>query len=456
MKFQLIKAALLLIVSFSSSLLNAQNYSKPESVIWDEINKQYLITNTNNHVNGFILTYDPETEELGNFINTGLDSPKGMTIVDGIIYVTDVTKVKGYNLKDKTQIMNLTISGATWLNDITNDKSGNLFVGGMDTGIIYKIVISSEDVSSFINTSSPNGLLYEEQNNRILVCSWGNNAKIKSIDLTNSTITTILNTSFSNLDGIVSDNCGNYYISSWGANAVYRYENNFENRLMVWVGLDGPADIYFDQNSHELVMPNFNSSTVMFKSFFQLCLKPSLVSPENNATNQAVSSTFLDWENFPGVGDYEYGYTTDSAFITDITSAITNTSEVTISDLNFNTKYYWRVKARSSQGQSEWSEIYSFTTEPSAGITEFGKEGLNFLISPNPAVDIITVKSRTSFSSLQYDIIDLAGRNIKSGLLDIKSINTTINISDLKKGFYIIRIEEDNKQIHQQKLLIYK
>jgi len=445
------------LIIFCNNQLLSQTYSNPESIIWDESNSRYLISNVNNHVNGYILSYDPSTNTIENFINTGLDSPKGMYILDGILYVTDITRVKGYNIEDKTQTMNIEIPGSAWLNDITGDGSGSLYISDTDTGNIHLLVIATGIISTFANTSSPNGLLYDINNNRLLVCSWGNNANIKAIDLTNQTVSTVINTGFSNFDGLVIDNCGNYYISSWGSNTVYRYDKDFEIRQSVWLGLNGPADIYFNLSRHELVSPNFNNNTILFKSFFQTCLSPILISPENNSVNQASTSLSLDWENFPGVGDYEYYYSTENSFPPGQTmSAVINTSEVSLTNLQLNTKYYWKVKARSSQGQSEWSEIFNFTTELFSGITEFSVINKEIVINPNPAYDIITVNSKNDYYKMQFDIIDLSGRKIKSGNLEFQSAVNSINISDMDNGFYLIRFIVDNNYIYQQKLIINK
>src|SRR5690606_22993619 len=47
-------------------------------------------------------------------------------------------------------------------------------------------------------------------------------------------------------------------------------------------------------------------------------------------------------------------------------AGITATS-ATVTGLDFNTLYYWRVRATNTSGDSEWSETWNFTTLPPGG-----------------------------------------------------------------------------------------
>lgn len=68
-------------------------------------------------------------------------------------------------------------------------------------------------------------------------------------------------------------------------------------------------------------------------------------------------------------------------------------------------------------------------------------------IYPNPAKDDIAIYTSKS-SPLYYTniddikIYDLQGRNVK--ILNIKTINDRINVTDLKKGFYFVKINTNN------------
>jgi hypothetical protein len=67
----------------------------------------------------------------------------------------------------------------------------------------------------------------------------------------------------------------------------------------------------------------------------------------------------------------------------------------------------------------------------------------NFIISPVPAHDFITIRSYTDLLPVDYAFINLSGQIVKTGRLDEGYSN--INISGLASGTYIIRIGGEKK-----------
>ncbi|MCS4436946.1 LamG-like jellyroll fold domain-containing protein, partial [Aquiflexum gelatinilyticum] len=91
---------------------------------------------------------------------------------------------------------------------------------------------------------------------------------------------------------------------------------------------------------------------------------PSLISPLNGITEiQASSGTNLSWAPSAFADTYSIQLATDAGF----TNLISNQNAVNGTDFNTPalsplTTYFWRVLASNSQGDSEWSETWSFTT----------------------------------------------------------------------------------------------
>ncbi|MEW5989130.1 MAG: S8 family serine peptidase, partial [Chloroflexota bacterium] len=94
----------------------------------------------------------------------------------------------------------------------------------------------------------------------------------------------------------------------------------------------------------------------------------TLLTPADGATNQSVRPTFT-WTAASQGGTYEIEIATDSGFsnIVDSASGLTDTTYTIGFDLDTNTTYYWRVRATNPCGDGEWSEVFSFTTEPAPG-----------------------------------------------------------------------------------------
>ena len=89
-----------------------------------------------------------------------------------------------------------------------------------------------------------------------------------------------------------------------------------------------------------------------------------LVSPANGTTNVG-SSTTLDWDYIRGGTIYEYQYDVtpdfNSAELVEGSIQV-GTSQVTISNLEENRLYYWRVRELSAVDTTPWSEVWHFST----------------------------------------------------------------------------------------------
>jgi photosystem II stability/assembly factor-like uncharacterized protein len=95
---------------------------------------------------------------------------------------------------------------------------------------------------------------------------------------------------------------------------------------------------------------------------------PSQVSPAQNAANIPVSTT-LTWTDSTGAVSYHIQLSADPSFATNFLedSAITTASRA-VGPLAYNTKYYWRVSAKSTAGSSAYSPTQYFTTATSAAV----------------------------------------------------------------------------------------
>lgn len=89
---------------------------------------------------------------------------------------------------------------------------------------------------------------------------------------------------------------------------------------------------------------------------------PNLINPRNRAENQPTT-IILIWTESVGANIYHLQVATDSLFISTFLndSTETDTTQI-IGPLKNRTKYYWRVRASNSNGKSNWSDIWNFTT----------------------------------------------------------------------------------------------
>jgi len=89
---------------------------------------------------------------------------------------------------------------------------------------------------------------------------------------------------------------------------------------------------------------------------------PVLITPANNSIDQPLDLT-LSWNRVSGSSSYIFQLSKDKNFgsLLRYDSTLVNTS-IDIKGLESLTKYYWRVKAKNSTGESDWSNVWSFTT----------------------------------------------------------------------------------------------
>ena len=64
----------------------------------------------------------------------------------------------------------------------------------------------------------------------------------------------------------------------------------------------------------------------------------------------------------------------------------------------------------------------------------------SYLVYPNPAYDLITIKASVVVANTTYKLLDAAGKNILTGVLS--SPTTTLDISKLAAGFYFLQVGE--------------
>ncbi|MGQ9818590.1 MAG: fibronectin type III domain-containing protein [Candidatus Kapaibacteriales bacterium] len=98
--------------------------------------------------------------------------------------------------------------------------------------------------------------------------------------------------------------------------------------------------------------------------FFTTLLPPQLLLPLNNSNRQPHTIEF-QWTRVEGALTYELQISKTPNFSKIFTgrSGLTN-NVVIIKDLEPSTTYYWRVKAKNDEGESKWSQIFSFRTSP--------------------------------------------------------------------------------------------
>ena len=172
---------------------------------------------------------------------------------------------------------------------------------------------------------------------------------------------------------------------------------------------------------------------------------PNLIYPTDDATNIDLDLTFI-WQSVTGADYYQLQVATDADFanlLFDQSAIINPNFDYTLPDEL--TEYFWRVNAHNSSEISDWSEVWSFTTEGIDGIIEAQNNDLK--VYPNPATNYINI----DFNSIENTDVQLKIYNSMGSISIIKNENITqgmnsirIDLQKLASGNYYYQIIGNN------------
>ncbi len=256
-----------------------KDMATPESVLYDEANDRYLVSNINGKPldvdgNGFISELSPDGKVtklkwIEGSKKVKLDAPKGMAIAKGVLYVADIDHVRMFDAKSGAAKGDIKIEGATFLNDVAAAPDGRIFVsdsgmkaGGKDfeptgTDAVYVIEKGkAKPLAKSTDLGRPNGVLFTDKG--VLVNTFGG-AEVYRLD-DKGAKEDVTKTPNGGLDGLVMAGDA-LLVSSWGGSAIYRGKlgGTFEPVLQ---SLKAPADIAWDKKRSRVLVPRFLDNVV--------------------------------------------------------------------------------------------------------------------------------------------------------------------------------------------------
>ncbi|MFP4470778.1 MAG: SMP-30/gluconolactonase/LRE family protein [Bacteroidales bacterium] len=241
-----------------------QAFKVPESVFYDAENEVLYVSNINGKPtdkdgNGFLskMSINGKIERL-EWI-TGLNAPKGMNMKDGKLYVADIDRVAEIDVQKGSLIRFFEAENAEFLNDITIDDKGVIYVSDMSTGAVYRIkdgMISEWFPSGTFK--SPNGMNFMD--GKVYL---GTKGAIIAIDPETKAQETTA-TFEGSVDGLEIDMQGRFVFSDWNG-LVRRTEPGGEPEVL-FNTTDKKiqaADIHLMREEHVLLVPTFYDNRVV-------------------------------------------------------------------------------------------------------------------------------------------------------------------------------------------------
>ncbi len=234
-----------------------------ESVIYDESNNVLYVSNINGAPdgkdgNGFISKISLDGTLVTHKWIEGMDAPKGMGLYGGKLYVTDINRLHEIDIATGKIAKTYPVEGASFLNDITVDAKGNVYISDMDTHEI--LLFANGAVSKWLTgQTAPNGLLAE--GNTLWMALW-NDKTLNQIDIATQAVT-LKSDSIENPDGIEAVGDGGYLVSSWNGMVTYVSAEG-KNTVLLDTRADSvsAADIEYIASKNLLLVPTFFKNTV--------------------------------------------------------------------------------------------------------------------------------------------------------------------------------------------------
>lgn len=278
---RLYKSILVLFLLVLASLVKAQSLTQlwqsdtlfrvPESVLLDTKNNVLYVSNIDGKPaeqdgKGFISKLNPNGKIVAIEWVTGLDAPKGMGLFNNKLYVADLTKVVIIDIATGSISKSITIEGAQFLNDITVDAAGNVYVSDSATGIIHQLTNDNPTVF-FQHTDFKriNGLL--AQKNGLYIADFANGA-FYLLSWNKKSFTKLSDVAPTGNDGIVKTGKNEFIISCWPGE-VYFVDPQGKSTKMLDTKEQkiNSADTEYNAKTSTLYVPTFFNNRVVAYTF---------------------------------------------------------------------------------------------------------------------------------------------------------------------------------------------
>lgn len=269
----------------------------PESVI--RIGDRYFISCVGEELkpmdkdgDGVIIEVDKNNQILSEnvFPEVILNAPKGMVVLDGILYAADVDRIVGLDLVTKkvAKLIDLSSLNTSFLNDLVATKSGDIYASATDINMLVKV---NPREGTFVSVPldrsvlGPNGLILSPDEKILYVAGYASDSEGKgtgllwSISLQDNKAVPLSDVTGS-FDGIAL--VGNeLFFGDWdksGQSGAIRKLNleTKEIQDMSRIDIQGPADFFVDNNGKEVWIPSMMNKKVIHAPL----ISPSIKKPE--------------------------------------------------------------------------------------------------------------------------------------------------------------------------------
>ena len=234
----------------------------PESVLVDDKENCLWVSNIDGAANGKDGKGSiSKLSKTGTPINldwiTGLNAPKGMAKYKQELYVADLTELVVIDIKKGIIKNKIKVEGSVFLNDVTVNKNGTVFVSDSRTGKLHRYENNMVTIE-VENLQGPNGLLSIDD--QLLILDRGSLLSLTP----GGTISKIMDGMDPSTDGIEKVAPNQYIVSCWNG-IVYFVEAGAQKITLFDTRSEkiNSADIGYDAKNKIIYVPTFLKNSVV-------------------------------------------------------------------------------------------------------------------------------------------------------------------------------------------------
>ncbi len=263
-----------IINSFTISIVSAQQLKLvkkwetdttlkvPESVLYDAGNKVLYVANIEGQPGekdgkGSIGKVGLDGEIIAASWVAGLNAPKGMALFNNTLWVSDIDEMVAIDITTGTVTSRILIDSAMFLNDVTADIKGIIYVSDSRTKKVHRIENGMSTI--FLeNLQGPNGLLFYQ--NALYVLDDGGMYKVEN----DKSLKKIADGMEGGTDGIEHVKGEDFIVSCWGGVVYYiKGDGTKETLLDTREQKINSADIGYDAKNRIVFVPTFWKNNVV-------------------------------------------------------------------------------------------------------------------------------------------------------------------------------------------------
>src|SRR5215831_5561312 len=210
--------------------------------------------------NGYISELSADGKILYQKFQKGiLNGPKGLAVMNNVVYVADIDRVVGFNMNSGEQVFELKIPEASFLNDLCTAGNNMLAVSESMNNKIYLLNIANKTYNFAGSVAGANGVTYDAKTKQLFACGMGlqmngmGKLYVKDINSKDTVFTELQNSPTGVFDGLEMTGKDHLIVSDWisfnsdkARLVVYDLKNHINT---IYPVEQGPADIYYDKAS---------------------------------------------------------------------------------------------------------------------------------------------------------------------------------------------------------------